>query len=123
MKTNLSVPVLAATFALSVAGCAATGRITRQEASYPTAKVDARRVYVEDCARCHGRNGHAETFHGILLGAQKFTDGIWHTNTPETEVIQAIKTGPGGMPAFEGKLSDTEIEALAAYVKTLPPAD
>jgi mono/diheme cytochrome c family protein len=38
--------------------------------------------------------------------------------TADAEIIHAIKTGPRSMPAFEGKLSEAEIEALAAYVKT-----
>jgi mono/diheme cytochrome c family protein len=32
------------------------------------------------------------------------------------QVIQQVKSGGGGMPAFDGKLSDSEIDAVAAFV-------
>jgi mono/diheme cytochrome c family protein len=36
---------------------------------------------------------------------------------PDQETVEAqVRNGGGGMPAFEGELSDAEIEAVAAYV-------
>ena len=36
---------------------------------------------------------------------------------PDKETVeQQVRTGGGGMPAFEGQLSDQEIEAVAEYV-------
>ena len=34
----------------------------------------------------------------------------------EEEVAEQVREGGGGMPAFEGRLSDAEIEEVAAYV-------
>lgn len=36
---------------------------------------------------------------------------------PDEETVeQQVRSGGGGMPAFEGQLSDAEIEAVATYV-------
>lgn len=116
-----------ATFAIPgllflVSGCASTGPLAAQQATYPKDKVDARGLFVENCAKCHGKDGRAGTFHGWLVGAQNFTDPNWQTKTTDAEIVKAIKTGPKAMPAFEKKLSPSEIEALAAYVQTFKPA-
>ena len=113
----------AAGIAGMLAGCASTGRLARQEATYPEDKVDARGLFAENCATCHGKDGRAKTFHGWLVGAQNFTDPQWRAETTEAEIIHAIKTGPEAMPAFDKKLSAAEIAALAAYVQTFKPAE
>jgi mono/diheme cytochrome c family protein len=78
---------------------------------------------VENCSTCHGKDGGARTFHGWLVGAQNLTEAKWQEQTTDPEILHAIKTGPGAMPAFEKKLSDAEIEALAKYVRTLTQGD
>jgi len=55
------------------------------------------------------------------VGAQNFTDTQWQSDASDAEIVHAIKTGPGLMPAFKKKLSAAEIEALAAYVRTFKP--
>ena len=35
---------------------------------------------------------------------------------PPEDVEEQIRTGGGGMPAFEGQLSDAEIQALVQYL-------
>jgi len=101
----------------AVSGCASRP-LAKAEANYPAGQVDARGLFVENCSVCHGKNGKAHTFHGWLVGAQNLTDAKWQAETTDAEILHAIKTGPSVMPAFEKKLSETEIEALAAYVRT-----
>ena len=109
-------------FLFLISGCASTGPLTVQQANYPVDKIDARGLFVENCATCHGKNGRAHTFHGWLVGAQNLTDPEWRADTTEGQIINAIKTGPSVMPAFEKKLSPSEIEALAKYVRAFKPA-
>lgn len=101
-------------------GCASTNTLAKQQAGWPKDKVDARGLFAESCATCHGKDGRARTFHGWLVGAQNLTDVHWQAT--DDEIIDAIKTGPKAMPAFEKKLSAAEIEALADYVHTFQPA-
>ncbi|HEV2434792.1 MAG TPA: c-type cytochrome [Verrucomicrobiae bacterium] len=109
-------------FLFLISGCASTGPLTVQQANYPADKIDARGLFAENCATCHGKNGRAHTFHGWLVGAQNLTDPKWQADTTDGQILNAIKTGPSVMPAFEKKLSPSEIEALAKYVRTFKPA-
>lgn len=106
-------------FLLFLSGCASKGPLAVQDANYPPDKVDARGLFVENCVVCHGKNGRAHTFHGWLVGAQNLTRADWQDETSDAQIIHAITTGPSVMPAFGKKLSRTEIEALARYVRTL----
>jgi mono/diheme cytochrome c family protein len=121
MKSETAISVMVV-FGLAwlVAGCASTNTLAVQEAGYPQDKVDARALFAENCATCHGQDGRARTFHGWLLGAQDFTDLTWQAS--DADVIHAINTGPGMMPSFKNKLSAAEIGALAAYVRTFKSA-
>jgi mono/diheme cytochrome c family protein len=104
---------------LLLSGCASRGPLTVQQANYPVDKMDARGLFLENCAICHGKNGRAHNFHGWLVGAQNLTRADFQDNTSDTQIIHAITTGPDVMPAFGKKLSPAEIQALARYVRTL----
>jgi mono/diheme cytochrome c family protein len=117
----LFLPIAIGVFALVISGCASTGPLPSQQANYPADKVDARGLFTENCIVCHGQNGRAHTFHGWLVGAQNLTNAKWQADTTDSQIINAIKTGPSVMPAFEKKLSPSEIEALAKYVRSFNP--
>jgi mono/diheme cytochrome c family protein len=91
-----------------------------------------RQVYTEHCAACHGLNGEGEDANATGRNAQGFypapphddTGHTWHH--PDSQLRQVIKEGmpemPGffaTMPAFGAKLSDKEVDAVLAYIKTL----
>ena len=103
---------------LGICGCASKGPVTVKEANYPVGQVDARALFEENCIVCHGKNGRAHTFHGMLVRAQNLTDPEWQSETTTAEIVNAIKPGPRLMPAFEKKLSPSEIDALAMYVRS-----
>lgn len=104
-----------------MSGCSSPKPLTAQEANYPVEQIDAHGLFTENCATCHGYNGKGHTFHGWIVGAQNFTDLAWQVGTTDQQIIHAIQTGPGVMPAFEKKLSPSEIGALAKYVRTFRP--
>jgi mono/diheme cytochrome c family protein len=122
MNRNAISTIVIAGLAGLAFGCASTHTLALQQASFPKEKVDAKGLFAESCAKCHGQNGRAGTFHGWIVGAQDFTDAHWQSDTSDADIIHAINTGPGLMPAFEKQLSSTEIEAVAAYVRTFKPA-
>jgi mono/diheme cytochrome c family protein len=125
MKNKIAtrfLPITLGGIALLISGCASIGPLTTQQAHYPADKVDARGLFAENCVGCHGQNGRARTFHGWLVGAQNLTDTKGQADTTDGEILHAIKTGPGLMPAFEKKLSPSEIEALTGYVRSFKPA-
>ena len=125
MKSKIVIACLLITLAgltFLLSGCASPGPLAVKQASYPEDKVDARGLFVENCAVCHGKNGRARTFHGWLVGAQNLTKAKWQADITDEEIRHAIKTGPSVMPAFGKKLSVSEIDALAKYVRTFKPA-
>src|SRR5271156_4616231 len=104
INRNAIATVVIAALAGLVSGCASTHTLALQQAAFPKEKVNARGLFVENCVTCHGQNGRGRTLHGWLVGAQNFTDAHWQIDTSDSEIVHAIKTGPGLMPAFEKKL-------------------
>lgn len=105
--------------AFLISGCASTKPVTAAQKSLPVDKVDARGIFLENCATCHGKDGRATTFHGRMVWAQNLTDAKFQSATSNEEIRNAIMTGPRAMPSFEKKLSSSEIEALVIYVRSL----
>jgi mono/diheme cytochrome c family protein len=68
--------------------------------------TDAEALYAEECAGCHGPSGEGG------VGAQ--LSGREDLTVEQAEVT--IRQGAGGMPPFEGQLTDDQITALATYV-------
>lgn len=81
------------------------------------------------CAQCHsvdGKVGIAPTFLGLYGRTEKFTDGstlVADENYMHESIVEPqakIVAGyPPVMPTYKGKLKDSEIEAIIAYIKTL----
>jgi len=34
-------------------------------------------LFNDNCARCHGKDGRAKTFHGKMVGARNLTNAKW----------------------------------------------
>jgi mono/diheme cytochrome c family protein len=120
--SNLTSGLVVTGFAVVVlSGCSSPGNLAKQQANLSPEQVDARGIYAENCARCHGENGNAKTFRGRLVHARDFTDPDFKTNASNDDVVRVITLGHKKMPAFGEKLSQAEIQALAGFVKTFPP--
>jgi mono/diheme cytochrome c family protein len=65
-------------------------------------------VFSENCSTCHGATGH-----GGNGGPDLTTMPLAQS---EAGAIQQVTNGGGGMPPFQGVLSEEEIENVAAYV-------
>ena len=86
--------------------------------------ADARSNWDNNCVQCHGKDGHADTKMGKLLGAKDLTDPKVQAAFTDARATQSIKegvkeNGKTTMKAFGGKLTDEEIKALVAFVRTL----
>jgi mono/diheme cytochrome c family protein len=87
-----------------------------------TAAVDARAVFLENCAKCHGDNGEADTELGTKYMAQDFTDPEFKQKFTPAKAKKVIMNGvkKTKMKAWKGKLTPEEIDALAHYVLQFP---
>jgi len=80
----------------------------------PVPGVNAAALFEEQkCALCHGVDGK-----GKAKGTPDFTNAEWQKKHSNDDVIEQIKNGePPKMPAYKGKLSDTQIKALVGYIR------
>jgi mono/diheme cytochrome c family protein len=73
-------------------------------------------IFKANCIGCHSKEAGDTTpfgppnLHGVL--------GKNPVLTPQ-QATETIKQGKGVMPPFEGKLNDSDIGAVVAYLKTL----
>jgi mono/diheme cytochrome c family protein len=67
---------------------------------------------------CHGVDGLATTPAGKAFKAASFSDPAI-VKTPDADRIAIVKAGKNKMPAFGDKLSDDQIKAVLAYIRTL----
>ena len=78
-------------------------------------ETSPRSLYVQNCARCHGSNGKAET----ALGRKLEADDLTTSTASEGKIIRMITNGRGKMPGFKRKLTPAQITSIAGYVKSL----
>jgi cytochrome c6 len=81
--------------------------------SGPALAVDPAAIYAGKCASCHGKDGKG-TPAGLKMGAKDLAEEM---KEPVKELVEDIEKGKGKMPAFKGRLTPEEIEAVARYVK------
>jgi cytochrome c553 len=75
----------------------------------------AAELFQRNCVECHGSGGK-----GIAARhTPDFTSPSFQHSLTDQDVSNAIRNGKsGGMPAWSGKLSDAQIDSLAAYVRS-----
>jgi|SRR5581483_802289 len=77
---------------------------------------DAAATWAANCASCHGKDGSGNTMMGKKLGVKDYTKDQTFS---DADAANVIKNGKDKMKGFGGKLSDADIKALVAYVRTL----
>jgi mono/diheme cytochrome c family protein len=104
---------------LSALGCQAERRKSDAELGLNPTQALGRYVFDANCARCHqpySKNGlHGPSLHNVYK-KEYLPSGMPANDDRITEVIVR---GRAKMPAFGNSLSDSQMEALLAYLKTL----
>jgi cytochrome c6 len=75
---------------------------------------DAAGTFKAKCAMCHGADGK-----GGKMGTRDFASPEVQKETDEQLTGIITKGKPPKMPSYEGKLKDTEIKDLVAYIRGL----
>jgi len=73
-------------------------------------------VFNRTCVSCHGRNGTPSAI-GKSLNAPDLGSTVVQSHT-DSELHQIIANGKGNMPPFKNSLSDAQIDALVAHIRT-----
>ncbi len=111
MKTYLTSKIAVATL---VVGCLA-GSSVRAD--------DAATLWNSKCASCHGKDGKGNTMMGRKKGIKDLTDATVQASFTDADATKAIKegitvNGEEKMKGFGDKLSDADVAALVAQVRT-----
>ena len=77
--------------------------------------ADASALWGQHCASCHGKDGSGNTAMGKKLGVKDYTKT---QSFSDAEAANVIKSGKGKMKGFAAKLSDADVKALVAYVRS-----
>ena len=78
--------------------------------------ADAAALWGQHCASCHGKDGSGNTMMGKKLAIKDYTKDQGFSDAEATNVI---KNGKGKMKGFKDKLSDADVKAMVAYVRSL----
>ncbi len=78
------------------------------------ASAEGKALFISyNCADCHGSEGSGGT-------GPSLQDGRWHFGGAVGEVYESIEEGrPDGMPVWGGRIPESQVWALVAYVRTL----
>jgi mono/diheme cytochrome c family protein len=101
-------------FAVLLLGARILGHASAQQPATANAKppVDVPQLFATTCGWCHSDGGRVAGKGPQLMDSQR-TDDFIRTR---------IKIGKeGAMPAFGSALSDTDIDAIVHYIRTLKP--
>lgn len=85
---------------------------------------DPAAAWTDQCAKCHGKEGHGDTKMGKKLSIKDYTDAKTQADFTDAQAFKAIKegvadnTGKVRMKAIEG-ISDADAKAMVAYFRTL----
>jgi mono/diheme cytochrome c family protein len=69
------------------------------------------------CAMCHGPDGAGSEV-GKSMNVPDLRSPVVQ-KLPDSELAQVISNGKGGMPGFKNSLSEDQIHALVAHIRSL----
>jgi mono/diheme cytochrome c family protein len=79
---------------------------------------DGAAIYKAKCAMCHGPDGAGQTPMGKNMKLRDLRSADVQKQT-DAELVKWIADGKGKMPAYKGKLTPADIDALVAFIRTL----
>ncbi len=71
----------------------------------------------QQCATCHGPNGHGDGPQGPMFKATDLSRDEWQDKAKDEDIARAITAGKGRMPKFE--LPDDVVRGLVTKVRSL----
>lgn len=83
----------------------------------PLAAADGAAVFKAKCAACHGQDGTGDTAMGKKLNVRSLAAPEVQKQT-DAQLLELTRKGKGKMPAYEGKISDADLAALIAHIRT-----
>ena len=82
------------------------------------AAADGAAVYKAKCAMCHAADGSGNTTMGKSMKLRDLRSPEVQKQS-DAELTKVTADGKGKMPAYKGKLTDAEISAVVAHMRSL----
>ena len=79
--------------------------------------ADGAAIYKAKCASCHGADGKGQTPMGKKMGLRDLGSPEVQKQT-DKQLYDWTAIGKGKMPGYKDKLTDEEIKALVAHMRT-----
>ena len=83
-----------------------------------SAFADGAATYKAKCALCHGPNGAGDTPSGKSMKVRDLRSDVVQKQT-DLELTKTISGGKGKMPPYGKQLSNADIAAVIAFIRTL----
>jgi mono/diheme cytochrome c family protein len=90
----------------------------------PLPAADVKENWDKNCASCHGKDGKGETKAGKKAEVKDLTDATYQASFTDEQMFKQIKeglkdkNGKEKMKPFADKLTDAEVKALIAQVRS-----
>ena len=99
--------------------------VARLLAAFASASLaaDVKENWERNCQKCHGADGKGQTKMGRQSGVKDYTDPKVQAELKDENAVKIIKEGivekdKKKMDPYKDKLTDEEIKALIAYIRT-----
>lgn len=82
--------------------------------------ANGKKVYADKCARCHGNTGKGDGPKAETLEKKPadYTDKKKMGEFTDVQLKKITLDGKQPMPAYQGKMSDRELDDVIAYIRT-----
>lgn len=80
--------------------------------------ADGAATFKAKCAMCHGPDGAGQTTMGKNMKLRDLRSADVQKAT-DADLTKIITDGKAKMPAYKGKISDPDIKAVVAFIRTL----
>ena len=93
-------------------------------AAWTLSGADIKENWDKNCASCHGKDGKGETKAGKKADVKDLTDATYQASFTDEKMFKQIKegmkdkNGKDKMKPFADKLTDDEVKALVAHVRS-----
>jgi ubiquinol-cytochrome c reductase cytochrome b subunit len=79
-------------------------------------------LYRQYCLICHGADGRGQEMKASMPAIPDFSSRTWQAGVSNAQIAVSLLDGKGTlMPAFRGRLSDSDAQDLTAYIRAFGP--
>jgi mono/diheme cytochrome c family protein len=105
---------------LAAGGCLILWPMLAPQAAAADAE-NGKKIYEEKCVRCHGDGGKGDGPMAEFLERKPgdFTDKARANQFTDEELKKIVVEGKAPMPGYKDQISDTDIDDVIAYIRSL----